>query len=90
MTTASGQASPSFETSRWQLYLEQLPRSYATLCNWAPSDAEELQIAHACETAAAAAVQAREQWRGVLPLLKDLGECCCRSSWGEAFARDLG
>ena len=79
VTAASGPQTPPTAASRWQLYLEQLPRSYTTLCNWSASDAEELQLDHAREAAAAAALQAREQWREVQPLLKDLGGCCW---WG--------
>ena len=59
--------------SKWQLYLEQLPRSYTTMCNWGPSDISELQFDHAKEVAQASLDLVREQWMGAAPVLRDLG-----------------
>lgn len=61
-------------SSRWRLYIEHLPRSYTTLCNWSDEEVEALQLEHAVEAAAAAVHEARQQWQKALPVLKDLGE----------------
>ena len=61
-------------SSRWRLYIEHLPRSYTTLCNWSDEEVEALQLEHAVEVAAAAVHEARQQWQKVLPVLKELGE----------------
>lgn len=60
--------------SPWHVYLDQLPRSYTTFCNWTPGDIEELQDAAAVAVAEDAVEEARAQWAGVLPTLKELGE----------------
>lgn len=61
-------------SSRWRLYIEHLPRSYTTLCNWSDEELQALQLEHAVEVAAAAVHEARQQWQNVLPVLKQLGE----------------
>ena len=67
------------DSSPWQLYLEQLPRSYTNLCNWSASDINALQLSHAQEAAEATVELVKEQWRGICPLLKDIGGC--RFEW---------
>ncbi|GLC41210.1 hypothetical protein PLESTB_001526700 [Pleodorina starrii] len=59
--------------SFWWPYLKQLPRSYTSLANFGPDDAAALQLQHARDAAVAAADRAREEWRGALPVLHELG-----------------
>lgn len=82
-----GQCNPGEGSSKWHLYLEQLPRSYTTMVNWGAAEIDALQVDNARDAASCSAGEAKAQWRGILPLLRDLGE----SSAGDCrLSKDRG
>ncbi|KAF5830023.1 hypothetical protein DUNSADRAFT_15167 [Dunaliella salina] len=78
---AGGKGSSS---SWWRPYLQQLPRSYTTLCCFSGSDIVGLQVPYAVDKARTAVDKARQQWKESDPLLKHLGlpkKYCGLGAW---------
>lgn len=55
-------------------YIQQLPRTYTTLCTWGTAAVEALQLQHATATAAEAVARARSDWTSARPVLLQLGK----------------